>query len=322
MSATENFQSLININSYNQANVVLGLSSYDSSTDEFNFRSLNITPDLAGEFTLLTTSYLSKYFKLNEEGNLRLIEFTGGYKPDSHEVEWINQGNEAMEMVCEIPNQDEIELIDLDDTNFFANLRFYFITIIHNGSVITFFRKYGRSKELLHSKNIFVRLCGDRYERLTEPTFQFDEKFDAVIINGYLYSFNKSNFQYIFRFYELLRSSARASLATIATISTLVPIANFTAFENSCFGHLQKLAKLRNIANRPYLQSMTMDKIRIVISQFNLQVNIIEENGQQKLVYDENDKWAILNLLDDAYLSSHLTGLDYEANSKRELQHL
>ena len=71
-----------------------------------------------------------------------------------------------------------------------------------------------------------------------------------------------------------------------------------------------------------YLQSITMDKIRTVINQFNLQVNIIEEDGQEKLLYDENDKWAILKfLLDDAYLSSQLTGIDYEANSKRELQH-
>ena len=111
-----------------------------------------------------------------------------------------------MEMICNIPNQDEIALIDLEDTHFFTNLRFYFITINYNGSVITFFRKYGRSKELLHSKNIFVRLCGDRYERLTEPTFQFDDKFDAVTNNGYLYSFNKSNFQHIFSFYELFKS--------------------------------------------------------------------------------------------------------------------
>ena len=58
MGATEHFQGLINIDSYNQANVVLGLAAYDSSIEEFSFRSLNITTGLAGEFTLLTTSFL------------------------------------------------------------------------------------------------------------------------------------------------------------------------------------------------------------------------------------------------------------------------
>lgn len=42
-------------------------------------------------------------------------------------------------------------------------------------------------------------------------------------------------------------------------------------------------------------------------------------SGYLPLVFDAADRWVILHLLDDAYLDSDMTGLQYEANSKREL---
>jgi len=317
VTAQQTLGGILNIEMFENVNITIALASFDSETDDFIFRSLNISQNLANEFCEIPIQFLSSYSNLNENGDLILHEFTGGYKPDNHEIEWLDyNNNEIIEALCEVPTSVEIMLVDLDDNSFFKNLRFYTLIIENGEQRYLFFRRYGKSKELTRSKNLFVRLAGERYERLEEPTFQFDDKFDVVIHNGYLFSFNKNNFQHIFKYYEMLRASAQLSLETIAAA---IPIANFQAFQNTCMGHLQKLAKLRNIAAKPYLANVTMDNIRSVINTYELTIEIIEEDGEEKIVFDENNKWAILNLLDDAYLSSIMTGINYEANSKHEI---
>lgn len=317
MPAQQTLDDILNTESFGNVTVTLALAAYDSETEEFIFRSLNISQALAEEFSELPIKFLDYYYKLNEDGDLLLHEFTGGYKPDSHEIEWLNYNdNEIIESLCEVPAPAAIPLVDLNDNVFFKNLRFYTLIIENGEQKHLFFRRYGKSKELTRSKNLFVRFVGERYERLEEPTFQFDDKFDVVIHNGYLFSFNKNNFQHIFKYYEMLRASAQQSLDTI---EAAIPIANFQAFQTTCMSHLQKLAKLRNIASKPYLATVTMDDIKNVINTYGLQIEVVEEDGEEKIAFDESNKWAILNLLDDAYLSSDMTGINYEANSKHEI---
>jgi hypothetical protein len=43
------------------------------------------------------------------------------------------------------------------------------------------------------------------------------------------------------------------------------------------------------------------------------------EDGKEMLVYDPKNKWVILNLLDDNYLRSMLTEINYEVTNKHEL---
>ena len=307
------FRHLIETTSYDNSTSILGLAAFDSATNQYDFKSLNITVDLSNQFKELTISYLEKY----RRKDFRIIEFSGGYKPDFHEIESLKKEDfESITLIESIFNQDEVTFVDIEDVQFLKNLRFYFLTIKHNNETTIFFRKYGHSKELSRSKNIIARMIGDRYERLTEPTFQFDDKFDAVLTKNYLYVFNKSNFQEMFKFYDLLRETARNSLDKI---KAAIPIANFSEFESSCLNHVHKLTKLRNIANKPYLDTVTIGDVRAIIDKFNLQIDIVIDSGIEKLQYDKNKQWEILNLLDDAYLSSDLTSLNYEVNSKREL---
>jgi len=65
------------------------------------------------------------------------------------------------------------------------------------------------------------------------------------------------------------------------------------------------------------MQQVTIDDLKKTIQNFNLKVEVVNVDGAEKLVFDPKNRWAILNLLDDAYLGSSMTGIKYEANSKR-----
>lgn len=315
MSPVNTLNRLLQVQDFDGAAITLSLVTFNDGADP-EFRSLNISQDVANQFAAIAINFMSEYARLNVNNDLRLHQYSGGYRPDTHEIEWLGlQENEIGRILTEIPDPADIPLVDPND-NFINDVRFYMLAIQLTGNSFQFFRKYSRSKELTRSSNFFIRLMGERYECLIEPTFQFDDKFDVIVFGNFIFSFNKSSFQHIFRFYEMMRESAEECLRTI---STTIPIANFARFERSCLSHLQKLAKLRNIASKPYLARVTMDDLRRTIARFNLPIQIVDEGGTEKLAFDENDKWTILNLLDDAYLGSEMTGIKYEANSKREI---
>ncbi len=127
---------------------------------------------------------------------------------------------------------------------------------------------------------------------------------------------HKHQFQQIFNFFAQVREKATAALQTI---SQHVPIVNFPEFAASCESHLHKMTKLVNISAKPYLQTVTMKDMKKTIKKFRLNVQIRREGGVEKLIFDPVHRWEILKLLDDDYLGSVMTSLQYEVNSKRVL---
>jgi hypothetical protein len=127
---------------------------------------------------------------------------------------------------------------------------------------------------------------------------------------------NKDKFQKIFKFYEEL---VKVADTVLKTIEECIPIDDFAAFKEACAGHLQKLAKLKNIAGKPYLKDLKISQIKSVIERYNLPIETVGEGDDAKLCYNASDKWAILRLLDDDYLESAMTNNHYETNSKRRL---
>jgi hypothetical protein len=72
------------------------------------------------------------------------------------------------------------------------------------------------------------------------------------------------------------------------------------------------------IRGRDYLPSLTIDMLEPVIKEFTIDLEVIEEDGETRLVFrtDAAHRWLILKLLDDDFLRSAMTDHLYEANSK------
>ena len=61
-----------------------------------------------------------------------------------------------------------------------------------------------------------------------------------------------------------------------------------------------------------------MQDMRRAIDEFHLDVQIVQDSGQEKLLFEASleKRWLILKLLDDDYLGSIMTHEKYEVNSK------
>ncbi len=286
--------------------------------DTPDFQIVTITDSVASEFRQIVKKVLAKRKKESDKGDLLLHAYDPQTKLERHEVEYLDlsEHDSIKKQITAFSDISSIEPFGGDD-EFTENLRFYVLMVRPpQGEPVFFLRSYTPKKELNRSALFAIVLKRGQYDRFTDRLFLFDQYIDCVVRGDFLFIFNKDKFQKIFRFYEMLIASANA---TMQIIQKRIPIDDFPAFQAACEGHLQKLAKLKNIASKPYLQHITMTDIKKVIQKYNLPIATEGTGASEKVKFDASDKWAILRLLDDDYLESVMTGNTYEVNSKRAM---
>lgn len=314
--AVINFETLIGFRNLSSP-VSLGVGAISSDEQVINYRRFNIGDSLSDEFRSFIQKVIDSNHRDYQNHNVRLLSYDPGYKPDSDEIEWLKYSDSPWlsNLIGHIPSPVNIDLYDPSERDIEKSLRFYILFAkTPQGENVYCFSFYNKMKEIAKSNKIIIRLIGSRFELLREPGFLFDERIDCILFRNQIYSFNKTNFHRIFRFYDQVRTLAGSSLTTI---QNTVPIANFEEFQTACLGHPLKLAKLVNVARKSYLSTLTMADVRRTIERNGLPVEIITNEGIEKLKYDPQNQWMILNLMDDMYLDSEMTHLTYEANSKR-----
>lgn len=318
MSAERVLQSILQLDVPN-SEVCVCLGSMLGNDNLPTLEMLNMTTELTDEFKSIITRLFERVSEEQARGDLLLREYDAGYKSETHEIEWTEcaEVEEIVDSLACIP--DPVVNTPMFEANddFIDGLHFYVIIVQPpEGSRALFFRKYDRKKELSRSKSFGAFFADGHYDKIQETAFIFDNEIDCIARGDFIFSRRKHYFQQIFGFFAKLREKACECLNAIRD---RVPIVGFDEFSASCQSHLYKLAKLNNIATKPYLQTVTMKDLKKTIRKFNLDVRVVRENGVEKLQYDAEDRWVILKLLDDDYLGSVMTKLQYEVNSKRQV---
>ncbi|MGH2702474.1 MAG: Kiwa anti-phage protein KwaB-like domain-containing protein [Actinomycetota bacterium] len=195
------------------------------------------------------------------------------------------------------------------------HLRFYAAVVTDADQQATFFRSYGPKKELSRKGGFALTKGQGQYNRIKKKVFLFDDQVDCFTWEGFLFIRNPYQFRRIFRYLEQLKERANE---IIDLVTERVPISNEDEFRSAVAGQMQMLAKVSSIAAKPYLSELTMEAIQLTIDEFELDLEVVVEDDEDKLVFDPapDKRWIILKLLDDVYLESVMTDLKYESNSK------
>ena len=281
------------------------------------FARLNITDDLKMEFQETIKNFV-EYYKRDDCRQLSMFpEYDEDSLPADYHIQRLDlpKYQTILEQLGPLKPLTSIDPYDADD-RFISDLRFYVIAVQPlSGETIYFFRTYIH-KKLLKRSLIYAIFRHDLYDLITDAVLVFDSKVDCLCRGDTMFIFDKKGFENIFHFFDEIRLVAKEALESI---KVCVPIKNFDEFANDCGRHIWKQKKLKKIASKSYLSKITIDHIKKVIKHNKLSVQIVNENGEEKLIYDPKDKWVILNLLDDNYLWSMLTEINYEVTGKHEL---
>jgi hypothetical protein len=302
---------------YGQANFQLCLAADSDGTEIPELKKVQLSENAASQFSLIVTRQMQLMLNRATRGNLRLLEYDAGAMNRPDEVEFLTADTEPdiWKQFAGVDSLSKLPVFKAED-EFVSKLRFYVIKADFGDESALFFRFYAPQNELARSSYFGFRLSNTVFNEIREPTFLFDMHVDCAVFRDTLYIFQKNNFQRIFRYFEQVREAGREALRVV---SERVKIDNLEKFKALCDGQLNMLAKLKNIAAKEYLSRVTMKDIKRVIRDFKLAAEVVERDGEERLVFDPEakDRWLILRILDDDYLGSVMTKLKYEANSKR-----
>lgn len=310
MSSIEQLQLLEGFVANNNLSVVVFSGVFDD-TEDWTIQRIELHEGVTQEFrqSIESTTAISP--------NTVLRPYEAGYKPERHEMCWINLSEvpEIKELVDGLANVGDFEIFEAED-DVIRDLRFYSVVIQGKArSNAIFFRNYSQKKELTRGKGFALIMKRGSYDKVKSKVFLFDELIDFFAWNDVLYIKNVAQFQKIFLYYDALQEKAEK---TIKEIAKRVPIDNESDFTNACKSNPTMLAKLASIANKPYLKDVSFKDIRKTIDEFELDIETNTKKGKERLVFDANPskRWLILKLLDDDYLGSMMTNEKYEVNSK------
>jgi Kiwa KwaB-like protein len=143
----------------------------------------------------------------------------------------------------------------------------------------------------------------------------------AVITGDYVFFRNRSAFQQLFGLLDEIRKQAAATFATVTAGVRIDGIEEMAQVVTGSPAMLGKMASIQRKLNKypKYRESLTMDNIvKFARAHPEYGVSLIGNGANTRLVFrkDPQTRFKILKLLDDDFLRSELTTLEYEANSK------
>jgi hypothetical protein len=317
----ESLKEIFNLD-FSACDLAVCLASFEKDSSEPKLEKLQLLGDVSNVFRSIVLFNLERH---KTDSERRLLKYYFDTKSAANEIEYLHLNEAPYDIIKQQIDGLSKPLIGIEayeeDKTFLKGVRFYIIVVqppSHRGEEpICFFRSYTQ-KNKLRRGTFAVVWSGRGYDRVeAEKVFLFDNDIDCMSRGDLMYVFDKDTFHQMFRFFEELEKTAVESLNKIKHI----PIAHFAEFEEACRKNPLKAAKLRSIAEKPYLQMLTIDKLKRFIKKRHLDMKIEtdEDTGQEMLVYDARSSWKLLKLLDDDYLLSELTEHSYEVNGKREL---
>jgi hypothetical protein len=171
------------------------------------------------------------------------------------------------------------------------------------------------------SRKVAALWTGELYGELVEDPLVFDDTLDALVVGPQVIVFRQRNFE---RGLDFLAAAQAEAESVLRSATANLPIANLDDLIAAARTDVNMLAKLRSIAERmhrdpSYARHLTMSNVlAFTAQQPEIELDIEGGPGAEALVFhrEPGRRWRILKLLDDDYLHSQLTELNYEVNSK------
>lgn len=287
--------------------------------DDWPIERLKMTDDLAAQFVEVVQRVA------REHGDDQLVGYSAGRV--------VLDGEAAVLPTSSVPQLSgllstmEGEVAEVDDFStdgdVAGKLKLYVVSVRHAnpGWVHAIRVKSMTSLRPTRSQKVAALWTGELYDELAEDPLIFDDTFDALVVGPQVIVFRQRNFE---RGLDFLAAAQAEAEAVLRSATANLPITNLDDLIAAARSDVNMLAKLRSIAERmdrdpTYAQHLTMANVLAFTAlQPEIELDIEGAVGEEALVFhrEPSRRWRILKLLDDDYLHSQLTELNYEVNSK------
>lgn len=179
-----------------------------------------------------------------------------------------------------------------------------------------FLRKTTSGNILARSRKLRLFVRDGSLEQADSPIVLLDDDVDGVYWRKRLYIFHPGSIEMLLGFEEELGAAVET---IVATLNETIPISGVDGLIDAASRHWQMARKLQHIAKRDYIASITVADVKRVAKKAGITIEFKKVDGTEHVVYETTDKWALLRILDDDYVTGELTKRLYESTSKNEV---
>ncbi|ROS39388.1 Kiwa anti-phage protein KwaB-like domain-containing protein [Amycolatopsis thermoflava] len=187
--------------------------------------------------------------------------------------------------------------------------------------VVTFYRITRNTARLAKARRVAGILRNGAFDKLDDEVVLFNNEVDAISFGGFIFFLKKGVFERSFGFVEGLKRQAGA---TFDEVIGPLAIDGSDELRRAVTSDINMMAKMASIkrkldANLSYAKAMTMDNLlAFVDANPHIDVEVVGEGADRSFVFRTapSSRYKILKLLDDDFLTSELTELDYLVDSK------
>ncbi|CAI3654989.1 DUF4868 domain-containing protein [Clostridium neonatale] len=206
------------------------------------------------------------------------------------------------------------EYFSNDDTD--KLIGFIFKFNLNSNNIFVYQQAYSGTR--IKNKNVLhvVKRATDKFDIFDKELLRIDKRAEIIILNDVLYVKNINVLQEKFKFQKYVRGEAKKVINKINELDIVTNIDKIKDCESE--ERLTSSKKIMKLKNSPVL---TIDKEDLInrlttIEKYKNIINIV--NGKIK-TDTKKDVGKVLKILNDDYLKSELTEVDYDSSIKKQV---
>jgi hypothetical protein len=218
--------------------------------------------------------------------------------------------------------QDFDTWADYDEFSFtnddLESIKAILITIGNQDNYFTIFKHVYPVTIVRQDKMLGFVPIGNRFEKLNSNILQINNSIDFIYAEDKLVVNNIKTFSAAYGYKDIIMNQAREKIQLIGGLDLIQNLDELTAFVNNV-----KYAKrvLRINTESPVLQLVKNRIIEFIRNHGKLSQKIRFNEENDRIVLDTDvSKIMTIGILNDDYLRSNLTDLDYESETKAEFE--
>ncbi len=226
----------------------------------------------------------------------------------------IEEQPERLNMLNEIIAEGERDKFNFNQNNL-DGLQGYLITIGNEGNQIALYKKH-HPFNLLKQDRFLLFPSNERLVKAEKDFIALDNSFDFMLVDNNLIVLKLNTLERFFGFEDVIRNQAQNIMSIIEANQLLEDIEQLNELAKS----LTTAKKIMKLRNSPVLNVPVENVINFINNHQELTGKIgFNDNGTRVVLTTAVSKKLFLKLLNDDYLFSQLTDLQYDTHAKDRL---
>lgn len=275
----------------------------------------DVSDELSNDLKEMFTETINQRFFCDEEFSLTNISDANELLNSAFYYD-INEFPEKLNVLQEFDTWHDYPEFSFNNDDI-SHIKAILITIGNQNNYFTIFKHVYPVTIIRQDKVLGFVPIGNRFEKLTSSILQINNSIDFIYAADELIVNNLKTFSSSYGYTEVIKNQARERVELIRNLDLIGNIDELTSFIQNV-KYAKRVLKIN--PSSPVLQLAKDKIITFIKNHHKLSHKIRFDENEEKIQLDTDvSKILTIGILNDDFLKSNLTDLDYESERKAEI---